>query len=187
MGRISGVTASKYDLFILAFLLASGWWSDCYVDWTVVTISVLFGIDDIDISEDIGIYGERGYKENLEGLMLLWDSLIYMLSLAKASILSLSICQWLLRCFFPSSYLYINNWKRVDNNCHSPPHKSKTENILNIPCWSIKSKIHFLDMSSSWSTGSSVCSNTDLWECSHLEAASGPDDGLWNLKAPPTM
>lgn len=67
MGRISGVTASKYDLFILAFLLATGWWSDRYIDWTVVTTLDLFGIDYIDISENIGVYGERGYKENPEG------------------------------------------------------------------------------------------------------------------------
>lgn len=54
------MTASKYDLFIPAFLLASGWWSDSYVDQTVVTTLGLFGIDNIDISVDIVIYGERG-------------------------------------------------------------------------------------------------------------------------------
>lgn len=59
--------------------------------------------------------------------------------------------------------------------------------FLNVPCWSLKPKMHSLDMSPAPSTGSSVLFNTDLWECSHLDAVSGRDDCLWSLKTLPAM
>lgn len=83
-----------------ASLLASGWSPDCYTNWIVATSWGLFGIDNTGICGYRYLWMERE-KENPEGQMLLWDSLHHMLSLGKPSFLSLTICLWLLRCFFP--------------------------------------------------------------------------------------
>lgn len=117
------------NMIFPASLLASGWSLDHYTNWIVATSWGLFGIDNTDICGYRYLWMERE-KENTEGQMLLWHSLYFTCSAWVNHL----FCPSPFACsywgvFSPGRYLYTNSRKRVNNNSHSPPHKSNTENI----------------------------------------------------------